>query len=144
MKKMILKLCISILAIIIAVWVLPGVTIYGLGHSIDSITLTGLKYATFLAILLSILNITVKPILKVLSFPFTIVTLGLFLFVINALVVLLADWMMDSVNITGFLWALIFSIFITVVNWFMIKIFGIDEKESKKTKLLDQFGKEIN
>jgi putative membrane protein len=126
MKKMILKLCISILAIIIAVWVLPGVTIYGLGHSIDSISLTGLKYATFLAILLSLLNVTVKPIL------------------INALVVLLADWMMDSVKINGFFWALIFSIFITVVNWFMIKIFGIDEKESKKTKLLDQYGKEIN
>jgi uncharacterized membrane protein YvlD (DUF360 family) len=52
--------------------------------------------------------------------------------------------MMDSVKINGFFWALIFSIFITVVNWFMIKIFGIDEKESKKTKLLDQYGKEIN
>lgn len=144
MKKLIGKLIISTLAIIVAVWVLPGVTIYGMGHSIESISLTGVKYAFYLALVLSLLNVTVKPVLKILSFPFTIVTLGLFLLVINAVVVLIADWFMDSVNIQSFIWAMLFSIFITIVNWFLLKVFGIDDKESKKTKLLDQYGNEIN
>lgn len=144
MKKLIGKLIISTLAIIVAVWVLPGVTIYGMGHSIESISLTGVKYAFYLALVLSLLNVTVKPVLKILSFPFTIVTLGLFLLVINAVVVLIADWFMDSVNIQSFLWAMLFSVFITIVNWFLLKVFGIDDKESKKTKLLDQYGNEIN
>lgn len=143
MSKFISKLVLSTIAIILGVWFIPGVHIYGLGHNIDSISLSGLKFAFLFALLLSILNVTVKPVLKVLSFPFTIVTLGLFLLVINAVVVLLADWLMDSVKITNFWWALLFSIFITVVNWFLYKVFGIDEKESKKTKLLDQYGNEI-
>lgn len=143
MKKFIAKLVLSTIAIIIAVWVLPGITIYGLGHTVNSVTLTGVKFAFYFALLLSILNVTVKPILKVLSFPFTIVTLGLFLLVINAIVVLIGDWFMDSVNIQGFLWAFVFSLFITVVNWALLKIFGVDDKESKKTKLLDQYGNEI-
>lgn len=143
MKKIISKLLISTTAIIIAVWILPGVTIYGLGHTINTITLTGIKYAFYLALLLSILNVTVKPVLKLLSLPFTIVTFGLFLLVINAIVVLIADWFMDSVNIDGFLWAMIFSVLITIVNWFLAKFFGLNEKDNKKTKLLDQYGNEI-
>ncbi|MEI6312028.1 MAG: phage holin family protein [Bacteroidota bacterium] len=143
MKKLISKLLISTIAIIIAVWILPGVTIYGLGHTLNTITVTGIKYAFYLALLLSVLNVTVKPILKLLSLPFTIVTLGLFLLVINAIVVLIADWFMDSVKIDGFLWAMIFSVLITIVNWFLVKFFGLNEKENKKTKLLDQYGNEI-
>lgn len=143
MKKLLLKLIISTIAIIIAVWLLPGINIYGLGHDVQSISLTGIKYAFYLALVLSVLNVTLKPILKFLSFPFTIVTLGLFLLVINAVVVLIADWLMESVDINGFLWAMIFSVFITVVNWFLLKVFGVNDKETKKTRLIDQFGNEI-
>ena len=75
--------------------------------------LSGVHFDSFgstiiFAILLGILNIFVKPILSILSLPITIVTLGLFSFVINALMILLTDYFMSSMAVDGFLWALLF------------------------------------
>lgn len=68
---------------------------------------------------LAILNAIVKPILTILTLPITIVTLGLFLLVINALMILLADRFMDSLTVDGFWWALIYSILLSIVSGFV-------------------------
>ncbi len=83
--------------------------------------LSGVHFDSFgstiiFAILLGILNIFVKPILSILSLPITIVTLGLFSFVINALMILLTDYFMSSMAVDGFLWALLFSILLSIVT----------------------------
>ncbi|GGG65644.1 MULTISPECIES: phage holin family protein [Epilithonimonas] len=83
--------------------------------------LTGVHFDTFgstiiFAIVLGILNVFVKPILSILSLPITIITLGLFSFVINALMILLTDYFMDSMQVDGFLWALLFSILLSLVT----------------------------
>ncbi|UQB69625.1 phage holin family protein [Epilithonimonas zeae] len=83
--------------------------------------LTGIHFDTFgstiiFAIVLGILNVFVKPILSILSLPITIITLGLFSFVINALMILLTDYFMDSMQVDGFLWALLFSILLSLVT----------------------------
>lgn len=82
--------------------------------------LSGVHFDSFgstiiFAILLGILNIFVKPILSILSLPITIITLGLFSFVINALMILLTDYFMSSMAVDGFLWALLFSILLSIV-----------------------------
>jgi putative membrane protein len=68
------------------------------------------------AVVLGLLNLIVKPILSILSLPVTIITLGLFSFVINALIILLADYLMDSMQVAGFWWALLFSILLSLVT----------------------------
>lgn len=83
--------------------------------------LTGVHFDSFgstiiFAILLGILNLFVRPILSILSLPITIVTLGLFSFVINALIILLTDYFMDSMYVDGFWWALLFSILLSLVT----------------------------
>jgi putative membrane protein len=83
--------------------------------------LTGVHFDSFgstiiFAILLGILNVFVRPILYILSLPITIVTLGLFSFVINALIILLTDYFMDSMYVDGFWWALLFSILLSLVT----------------------------
>lgn len=83
--------------------------------------LTGVHFDSFgstiiFAILLGILNVFVRPILSILSLPITIVTLGLFSFVINALIILLTDYFMDSMYVDGFWWALLFSILLSLVT----------------------------
>ena len=83
--------------------------------------LSGVHFDSFgstiiFAILLGILNIFVKPILSILSLPITIITLGLFSFVINALMILLTDYFMSSMAVDGFLWALLFSILMSIVT----------------------------
>jgi putative membrane protein len=81
------------------------------GVHIDSITT-----ALIFAVVLSLLDFIVKPILVVLTLPVTIVTLGLFLFAINAIVILLAARLIDGIKIDGFWWAMLFSIILSIFD----------------------------
>ena len=83
--------------------------------------------AIVVAIVLAILNAIVKPLLILLTFPITIVTLGLFLFVINALIILLADRLVNGFTVEGFWWALLFSLLLSIVT-------SVLYKEDKKEK----------
>jgi putative membrane protein len=73
--------------------------------------------AAVVVIVLAILNVIVRPILVLLTIPVTIFTLGLFLLVINAVIVLLADYMIDGFYVNGFLWALIFSLILSGIHY---------------------------
>jgi putative membrane protein len=81
------------------------------GVHIDSIVT-----ALIFAVVLSLLDAIVKPILVVLTLPVTIVTLGLFLFAINAIVILLAAKLIDGIKIDGFWWAMLFSIILSIFD----------------------------
>ncbi|TDX86473.1 phage holin family protein [Epilithonimonas xixisoli] len=94
--------------------------------------LTGVHFDGFMstvifAIVLGLLNLIVKPILSILSLPITILTLGLFSFVINALIILLADYLMESMEVAGFWWALLFSILLSLVTSAFSTIFESNE-----------------
>jgi putative membrane protein len=76
----------------------------------------GFLIAVVVAAVLGILNVLVKPLLVLLTIPITIMTLGLFLLVINTLLILLADWLVPGFDVDGFWWALLFSIILSLVN----------------------------
>ncbi|WP_291908406.1 phage holin family protein [Chitinophaga sp. CB10] len=80
--------------------------------------------ALILALVLAILNALVKPLLVLLTFPVTIITLGLFLFVINAIIILLAAKLVPGFKVDGFWWALLFSIVMTIINSVLIGLAG--------------------
>jgi putative membrane protein len=80
------------------------------------------------AVVLAVLNVFVKPVLVILTIPITIVTLGLFLLVINTLVILLADWLVPGFQVDGFWWALVFSILLSLING----IFGGGDEKKRK------------
>lgn len=94
----------SALAIVVAAYVLPGV------HVADFLT------ALVLAIVLGIINAILKPLLILLTLPITILTLGLFTLVINALLIMLATLIVPGFTVDTFLWALLFSIVLSLVN----------------------------
>ena len=97
-------------------FVLTAVLVYGLSMVLPGVTLSGVGGAAILVLVLGLLNAVVKPILKILGFPITILTLGLFLLVINVVIVKLADFLMTSFDVHGLLNALLFSIALSVVN----------------------------
>lgn len=99
-----IRLLVSTIAVILSAYILPGV-------SVDSFIT-----AIIVAIILSLLNVIVKPILVVLTIPFTIFTLGLFLLVINAIIILMTDWIIDGFTVDGFWYALLFSIVLSLLN----------------------------
>ncbi|MEH6987000.1 phage holin family protein [Cytobacillus firmus] len=83
----------------------------------DSFYLSGFGAAVGASFMLSILNILVKPILIILTLPVTVLTLGLFLFVINAVTLMITDGFMgDSFEIDGFGTAILVSVIMSIVN----------------------------
>ncbi|OUS00354.1 hypothetical protein A9Q86_10285 [Flavobacteriales bacterium 33_180_T64] len=99
--------------LIIRLLLTAGIVII-LAHFLPGVGLQNYESAIIVAIVLALLNAILKPILIVLTFPITIVTLGLFLFVINACVVLLADKFIDGFAVQGFWTALLFSILLSI------------------------------
>ena len=102
--KFLAQLIISALAVIITSLILPGVHINS--------PLTGVIVAAVLAVL----NAIIKPILVILTIPITVITLGLFLLVINAALILLASYLVDGFNVQDFWTALFFSIILSLVT----------------------------
>jgi len=99
----ILHWLIATVAILIAAYIIPGVTV----------TLVG---AIVLAVVLGIINIFIKPILFVLTLPINVLTLGLFSLVLNALLVLLAAQIVPGFHLAGFWTAFWFSILLSLIN----------------------------
>jgi putative membrane protein len=102
----IIKIMISTLAVLITSMLLPGVTIE------ENSFLTAL----LVALVLAFLNSVLKPALIFFTIPITVVTLGLFLIVINAGIILLADKLVDGFHVKNFWWALLFSIILSIVS----------------------------
>lgn len=98
------SIIISMLAVGITSYILPGVQV----DSLSSLLLA--------AVFLGIANGVIRPILLLLTLPITIVTLGLFTLVINAALVLLVSQVVPGFEVAGFLWALLFSLVLSLVN----------------------------
>ena len=120
--KFIIQLVISTLAVLIASYLLPGVEI------IDNSFFTALIVAAVLAFL----NAVVKPIMIILTIPITFLTLGLFLLVINALMILLAAKLVDDFRVDGFWWALLFSFILSIVTSILESVKKRDEGEDNR------------
>ncbi len=80
--------------------------------------------ALIVAVVLGLLNIFIKPILVILTLPVTVLTLGLFLLAINALIILLCDVIVGGFNVDTFWTALLFSVILSISQSIMYKILG--------------------
>jgi putative membrane protein len=99
-----INLLVSAVAVFASAYILPGV------HVTDFLT------AIIVAIILAVVNAVLKPILVILTLPITIVTLGLFYLVINALMILLVAAIVPGFKVDGFLWAIIYSLVLSIVS----------------------------
>jgi putative membrane protein len=101
--------------------IISAVVAFALSYILDGVHIQSFITALILAIVLGILNLFVKPILVILTLPITIFTFGLFLFVINALIILLAAKFVNGFRVDGFWWALLFSLLLSVLTSFLYK-----------------------
>lgn len=91
-----------------------AIVAYLLTTILPGVHFDGFSGAVIFAIVLGVLNLTIKPVLGLLGLPLTIITLGLFALVINAVIILIADYFIDSMLVDGFWWALIFSVLLSI------------------------------
>ena len=110
--NVLIKIIISSLAVFLTAWLLPGAEV------------TDYVSALWVAIVLALLNGFLKPILVILTIPITIFTLGLFLLVINAGIIMIGSHLVDGFYVDGFWWALLFSFVLSVITSAMESLGG--------------------
>lgn len=98
-----------------------------IGHFLPGISVDSFTTALVVAVVLALLNTFLKPVLVFLTIPATIITLGLFLLVINAAIVLIGDYFVNGFHVSGFWSAFFFSILLTFSQSILNGIF-VDEK----------------
>ncbi len=105
------------LAVLLAAYLLKGVEVNS--------TLTAL----LVALVLGLLNTFVKPLLILLTIPITVFTLGLFLLVINVLIILFVDDLISGFSVSSWFTALIFSFIVSLTAWLIEKLIGVPKKD---------------
>lgn len=113
--KLLFKILLTAVAVIVLASILPGVEVANFTNAI------------FVAIVLGLLRVTVKPLLILFTLPATIFSLGLFLLVINAVIIMLADYFVDGFAVSGFWVALIFSLLLSIFQSALYS--GLKEKK---------------
>lgn len=102
--SLLIRLVVNTLAVLLAANLLSNVYLDGLGTAI------------VVAIVLGLLNTFLKPILQIMALPLTIMTLGLFYFVVNVFIIYLVDFLVAGFDVGGFISALLFSLIVAVVS----------------------------
>lgn len=102
MLNLFLKWIAYTLVIIFTAWVVPGISV------------ENFLSAMLVCVILALINTFIKPLLEIISFPLTVLTLGLFALVINALMLMFAGWLAPGFEVDGFLSALIGSIILSL------------------------------
>ena len=115
--NLIVRFLLSGVAVMLTAYLLPG------AHVEDYWA------ALLVAVLISVSNVIVRPIFVIFTIPITILTLGLFLLVINAVIILMVDYLVDGFYVDGFWWALAFSLILSVFN----SLFGDLTKEKERS-----------
>lgn len=101
------KVLISTFAVVITAYLLGGVTV------------PDFTTAIVVAFVLAVLNAILKPLLIILTIPVTIMSLGLFLLVINAFIIQLAAYIVRGFEVASFWWALLFGVILAIVTWIL-------------------------
>ncbi|MCC4213465.1 phage holin family protein [Leeuwenhoekiella parthenopeia] len=112
--KTLVKLLLTAIAVIILGYLLPGVSV------------TSFLTALVVAVVIALLRLIVKPILIILTLPITILTFGIFLLFINAIIILLAGYFVSGFVVDGIWWALIFSLLLSL---FQSLLFALIKEE---------------
>jgi len=105
--RFLLRLVLNALAIMVAAWFLPGLVLSGAGSALAA------------GFILGVVNTLVRPVLLLLTLPFTLITLGLFIFVVNAICLALTAAVLPGFDIAGFGSAFLGALIVSVVSWIL-------------------------
>jgi len=104
---------------LLALWIVNALALLALPYVVPSIQIAGFGTALLVAVALGLINTLLRPLLVLLTLPVTLLTLGLFIFVINALLFQLAGLLIDGFQVGGFWSALFGSIGYSLISWLL-------------------------
>jgi putative membrane protein len=100
-----------------------SIVIFAGASLFEGVTIKRFLSAIGVAVILAIINTFIRPLIVLLTLPLTILTLGLFILVINAWILMMIDNLVEGFSVRGFWWAVFFSIYISVANAIMLRLF---------------------
>jgi putative membrane protein len=103
--------------------IINSIAVYITAKVLEGVEVKDFVTAIVVAIVLALVNTFIKPVIVFLTLPVTVITLGLFILVINALMILLVDMIMEDFKVRDFWWALLFGVALSVVNAVLFWIF---------------------
>jgi putative membrane protein len=108
---------------LLVAWIILSFAVYITAYILPGVSVVGVFPTVISAMFIGIVNTFLRPVLLILTLPVNILTLGLFTFVINALLVLLVSAIVPDFHIDSFWWAMAFSIILSLVNGFLSAVF---------------------
>ena len=112
MRGFVVRLLVTALGLWVAATIVPGVTIHGIGNLIVA------------ALLLGVVNSIIRPIILILTLPLTLITLGLFIFVVNGISLSLVAWLMPGFALSGLVAAILGSVVVGLTSWLASTFIG--------------------
>lgn len=109
---------------------LTSIAVVAIANFLPGVEVTNFTNAIYVAIVLGLLRISVKPLLIVLTLPASIITFGLFLFVINAIIIMLAGYFVSGFTVNGFWIAFLFSILLSMFQSVLYSFLGENKENS--------------
>jgi putative membrane protein len=97
-------------------WIVSAMVIFSIAYVLPGVSVSDFTAAIVVALVLGIINALLKPILLLLTLPINILTLGLFTFVLNALLIILVANFVPGFSVDGFVWALVFGVILSIAN----------------------------
>ncbi|HOE15832.1 MAG TPA: phage holin family protein [Syntrophorhabdaceae bacterium] len=110
-------------------WLLMAASVAIAAYIIPGVTISGFFPALFVALFLGIVNTLIRPVLILITLPINILTLGLFTFVINAILVLLTASVIKGFDVRGFWIAMLFSVVLSIVNYVLNGFFLVQRRD---------------
>ena len=122
-ERLAVRWAFNVAALFVTAWILSGVS-----YGNDWWTLL------IAAVVFTLANAFVKPVLAVLSIPFIVVTLGIFYFLINVLMLYVTDWVVGDFEIKTFWWGVLAAIIVSIVNGILHMIFGDPTEQHRRRR----------
>jgi putative membrane protein len=122
------------LIILLTRWLVITAAILLASSVLSGIRVDSLKSAVIAAAILGLFNVFLRPVLLILTLPLTILTMGVFTFVLNALLLLLVAYFVEGFEIDGFVWAFFGSMIISVVSWIANRFIHPSDDNQRPTR----------
>ena len=110
---------------LVTTWLINAAAVWATAHLLPGISIRNFGAALLVALVLGLINTLIKPVLVFFSIPFIILTLGLFMLVINALMLQLAAVFVEGFSVAGFWWAMLGSLCISFVAWLLEAVLNV-------------------
>ena len=125
--------------ILLTRWLVITVAILLASIVLKGIHVDSLQTAVIAAAILGIFNVVLRPVLLILTLPLTILTLGVFAFVLNAMMLLLVAYFVPGFQVDGFFWAFLGALIISIVSWIANRFINVphDDQRPKKPDVID-------